>query len=187
VITNDGSFTLAASTSASASPGSEVISTISVLSTSGYSGTVTLTCTLTAGPANPTGDTPTCTIPSTAVTAGESVVATVTTVAPTSSALSRPARPGKALANSSSAALALVIFFFAPGRRRHSQAMLRILVLIIVLGGLTACGASFHLRSASAPNGSRGTASGTYSFKVTGTGDPAVTPAPTTTFSVTVN
>jgi hypothetical protein len=61
--------------------------------------------------------------------------------------------------------------------------MLSALALVLVLGGLSACGDFWQ-----APSGSSaaGTTAGSYVFTVTGTGTPAIT-AVTTTFTVTIN
>jgi ribose/xylose/arabinose/galactoside ABC-type transport system permease subunit len=53
-----------------------------------------------------------------------------------------------------------------------------VLALIVVLGGLSACGGK------STPSG---TTAGSYTFTVTGSGSPAEAPAPTTTFTLTIN
>jgi ribose/xylose/arabinose/galactoside ABC-type transport system permease subunit len=56
--------------------------------------------------------------------------------------------------------------------------MLGVLTLMVVLGGLSACGGK---------STSSGTTAGSYTFTVTGTGSPAETPVPTTTFTLTIN
>lgn len=80
--------------------------------------------------------------------------------------------------------LALLVFFGIPARRRSWRAMLGALLLIAALGGLSACGDFWQ-----APGGNTadGTTTGNYVFTVTGTGSPTVSPAVTTTFTVTVN
>ena len=64
--------------------------------------------------------------------------------------------------------------------------MLGLLVLMAALGGLTSCGGG----SSGGGGGGQsdpGTTAGTYTFTVYSTGNPPVTPAVTTTFTVTVN
>jgi hypothetical protein len=80
------------------------------------------------------------------------------------------------------AVLALLVFLGIPARRRSWRAMLSVLALMVALGSLTACG-SFYRSS----SGNAGTTAGNYVFTVTGTGNPSVTPVPTTTFTLTVN
>jgi hypothetical protein len=183
-------FTVSASTPTSISGGGTAKSIISVATSTGYSGTVALTCTLNAGgPTNQSGDAPTCSIPSTAVSMGGTATATVSTVAATTGAIQRPALPGRGLFGG--AVLALLLFAGIPARHRTWRSTLGALVLLIVLGGLAACGGVMSGTSGGGNGGGAtmnpGTASGSYTFTVTGTGDPAVTPAPTTTFTVTVN
>jgi ribose/xylose/arabinose/galactoside ABC-type transport system permease subunit len=77
-----------------------------------------------------------------------------------------------------SAVLALLFFFGIPARRRKWLSTMGVLALIVVLGGLSACGGK------STPSG---TTAGSYTFTVTGSGSPAEAPAPTTTFTLTIN
>ncbi len=84
------------------------------------------------------------------------------------------------------AVLALVVLLGIPARRRSWRAMLGVLVLMIALGSLAACGGG----GGSNNNGGTkdpGTASGAYTFTVTGTGSPAQSTGNTATFTVTVN
>jgi len=79
--------------------------------------------------------------------------------------------------------LAFLVFLGIPSRRRSWRSMLGAVALIVALGSLAGCGDFWQ-----APGGNTadGTTAGTYTFTVTGTGDPQVT-AVTTTFTVTVN
>jgi hypothetical protein len=66
--------------------------------------------------------------------------------------------------------------------------MLGMFALLMTLGSLAACGGgSSGSNKGGGGSSDPGTASGQYVFTVTGTGNPAVTPAPTKTFTVTVN
>jgi hypothetical protein len=60
------------------------------------------------------------------------------------------------------------------------------LVLMTALGGLVSCG-SGSSGSGGGGNTDPGTTAGTYTYTVQATGNPSVTPAVSTTFSVTVN
>jgi hypothetical protein len=82
------------------------------------------------------------------------------------------------------AVLALLIFFGIPARRRAWRSMAGAVVLLVALASLVGCGDFWE---APAGNTAGGTTAGTYTFTVTGTGDPAVSTAVTTTFVVTVN
>jgi len=88
----------------------------------------------------------------------------------------------------SGAVLALLVFFGIPARRRGWRAMLGGFVLLATLGSLAACGGGGGSSGGNNNGtGNPGTTAGSYTFTVTGTGNPAVTPAVTTTFNVTVN
>jgi hypothetical protein len=152
-----------------------------------YAGTVTLTCALTS----PTSlnDPPTCSITTgspvtlSSGTASGTATATVYTTAATSG-LAYPKLPGRNWTGAGGGAvLAFLVFLGIPARRRSWRSMLGILIVMVALGSLAACGGS----GGSTPPGNPGTSASTYTFTVTGTGNPAVTPAPTQTFTVTVN
>lgn len=181
-------FALAATTPSGVNPGSSASSTISLTSSTDYSGTVTLACALTGSPAGAT-DLPTCSaatgggsITVTGGTPGGTGTMTVNTTA-ASSSMNKPHIGGWAEAGSG-VVLALLVFFGIPARRRGWRAMLGVFVLILALGSLGACGGG---GGGGGGNGNPGTTAGLYTFTVTGTGSPAVSPAPTTTFTVTVN
>jgi subtilase family serine protease len=185
-------FALAATTPAAIAPGGTATSTVTVSSSTFYTGTVTLTCVLTS-PTSGT-DLPTCSVTSgspVTLTSGVptgtgTAIATVSTTA-ASAALLYPKLPGKSrglFGAGSGALLAMLLFLGIPARRRSWRSMLGILVLMAALGSLAACGGG---SSGGSTTSNPGTTAGTYTFTVRGTGNPTVTPAPTTTFTVTVN
>jgi len=180
-------FALSATSPAAIAPGSPATSTISVSTSTGYTGTVTLACSLTSGPSNQPGDAPACSVPGTPIFAGNTMNATVTTAAAaTTSALVRPESPrrNRGLAGGA-VALAMLILFGIPARRRSWRAMLGMVALLAALGMLAACNNKAGGGGGGTSN--PGTAAGAYTFTVTATGNPAVAPAPTATFTVTVN
>ncbi len=186
-------FTLSASTPTAVAPGSSATSTLTVSTATGYVGTVTLACALTSSPIGAT-DLPNCSFlnGSTVTLASGSMIgtptptATVTTTAVSSSGLNWPKLGnGKRWAGTGSGTvLALLVFLGIPARRRSWRAILGVLALMVALGSLTACD-SVTVRSSTQLNS--GTTAGNYTFTVTGTGNPAVTSTPTTTFTLTVN
>ena len=142
VTVTQSEFTLSASSPAAIStPGGTAASTITVNTNTGYTGTVTLSCALTG---YTQGDTylPTCSIPSTAVAVGKTATATVSTTASTSE-LVYPKVHGNGsgwMGAGGGAVLALLVFFGIPARRKSWRAMLGMFLLLVVLGGLAACG-----------------------------------------------
>ena len=159
-----------------------------------YTGTFTLnSCTLTSSSVTSPNAPPTCLVTGTITYASGtptgSGTATVSTTSAITSGLVRPALPGKGhgwLGAGGGAVLALLIFFGIPARRRSWRSMMGILVAMVALGVLSSCGGS-------GGGGGGGTttipghSAGTYTFTVSGTGNPAFTPTPTTTFTLTVN
>jgi hypothetical protein len=186
-------YAVSAAAAASVSPGGSTTSTVTISSATGYAGTVTVTCVLTNSPAG-ASNLPGCaaklgnatvTLSSTTTTGAATV--TVTTMAATTGALRLPGK-GKGLAGAGSAVLAILVLFGIPARRRAWRAMLGVLALMAALGSLAACGGGGGSSgSGSGGSGNAGTTAGTYTFTVTGVGSPALTPAPTATFTVTVN
>jgi len=167
-------------------PGGNVTAAIAVAAVAGYTGTVTFSstsCQLTSSAqVNSSADTPTCTAPSGSVAMGGSANFTVNTKAPSSAALIYPKVPGKGWAGGG-AVLALLLFLGMPARRRSWRSMLGLLLLMAVLSSLSACGGG---SSSSVSSGDPGTAAGSYTFTVTATGNPTVSPAPSVSFVVQV-
>lgn len=179
-------YSMSATTPASIPPGISASSTITVSSTTFYTGTVTLTCLLTSYPYGAiyapscTGGSNTVTL-SSGTTSGTATIS-VSTTAPVA-LLNSPTLPGSGWSGAGGGAvLAFLLFLGIPARRRSWRSMLVILLTMAALGSLAACGGS----GSTSNSGSPGTSAGTYTFTVTGTGNPTVTPAPTTTFTVTV-
>jgi Bacterial Ig-like domain (group 3) len=190
--TSSGTFTLAATAPSAVSPGTSATSTVTVTTTDSYTGTASLTCALTTSPSGAV-DLPACTLSPTTVALSSStpsgtVTATVTTTAATTTTtqLRSPRRSGRGSRAewAGGSVLALLVFFGIPARRRSWRAMLGALLLIAALGGLSACGDFWE---APGGNTANGTTTGNYVFTVTGSGSPTVSPAVTTTFTVTVN
>jgi subtilase family serine protease len=179
------------------SPGSTATSTITVAGTGGYTGSVTLTCTLqSGGPSNQSGDAPGCSITSgspvslSAGTTSGQATATVTTTAAVANLVYPKIGNGKGwLGAGSGAVLAVLVFFGIPARRRSWRSMLGILVAMIALGALSGCGGSSGGGGGGGGGGTTnpGTTAGTYTFTVTSSSTNPVTSAPGGTFTVSVN
>jgi subtilase family serine protease len=182
-------------TPAISSPGGSTTVGITVTAAGGYTGSVTFSsssCVLTAGPSYGTAYAPTCTPPSSSTAMGGTATFTVNTTAATSAALVSPHSGGQdrglfrgLFGAGGGATLALVLLLGIPARRRSWRSMLGVLVLMAALGSLAGCGGGGSAGSGS--SGTPGTTAGTYTFTVTATGNPAVTPSPEVTFSVVVN
>jgi hypothetical protein len=164
---------------------------VTVTGSGSYIGSVSLTCALTGYPSGATiGDLPTCTggqavtlNPASGTTA-VTVNFQVSTTAPTSSELVRP-KLGKGHGwAGGGAVLAFLVFLGIPARRRSWQSMLGVLVAMVALGSIAGC---VNARTDTAGPANSGTTAGSYTFTVTAIGNPSVTPAPTTTFTVIVN
>jgi subtilase family serine protease len=169
-----------------ASPGGSATATITVGAGNGFAGQVTFSCAQTGGPSNASQDTPECLYSNSPVAVGGTENFTIATEAVVSAQLAYPKPFGKGsgwAGAGGGALLAFLVFLGIPARRRSWRSMLGILVVMVALGGMSSCGGG----GGSTQQGDPGTAPGTYTYQVTGTGNPTVTPAPSTTFSVTVN
>jgi hypothetical protein len=170
------SFTIAG-TAVSLSPGATTgnNSTITVTSVDGFTGSVTLTAAVTSSPAG-AQDMPTFSFGSTSPVDLNGSVGTATltifTTAATGGALTYPVRRGPSWYTASGTGLVAFALLFGtgigiPARRRNWRTMLGILVVLVTLigiGGLLACGGN-----GSGGGGNSGTTPGTYTVTVTGT------------------
>jgi hypothetical protein len=200
VTVTESTFTLTPGTASpsSVTPGSSATVTVAVASTTGYNGTVTLSCAQTSTTASGSDGT-TCNGSGSSqvnlATCGSScsVTFTIGTTAPTAAALARPNLPDGGrkgwLGAGSGAVLALVVFFGIPARRRSWRSMLSVLVVLAAIGVMTSCGSSSGGGGGGGGGGQPdpGTTAGTYTYTVTASSNPSVTPTVTTTFTVTVN
>jgi hypothetical protein len=180
VMVTQSIYALAATTPAAIAPGGTATSTVTVSSSTGYSGTVTLSCALTTSPSGATDLPTTCSgVNTTQSVGGTGATFTVYTTAASSELVWPKLGNGKGWAGAGGGAvLAFLVFLGIPARRRSWRSMLGVLVVMAALGSLAGCGGG---------GGNSGTTAGSYIFTVTGSGIPSVTPAPTTTFTVTVN
>jgi hypothetical protein len=200
VTVTESTFSLApVVTPSTIAPGASASAAITVSSLDGYAGAVTLTCQQQSGPASAT-DAPSCFV--TSISAGVNlsssapsgtVTFSVSTTAPVTASLAYPnvypSQHGKGrgwAGAGGGAILALLVFLGIPARRRSWRSMLGALLLMAALGSLTACGGGGSSSSTPPPNTDPGTTPGNYVFLIQGTGNPSVTPAVSTTFTVTV-
>ena len=184
-------YTVAASTPAAISPGGSASSTVTVSTTTAYAGTVTLNCALTTSPTG-AANLPGCSLASggSTVTLNSATTSATATISITTTAgtarLERPAIGGWPKIGGG-AILAFLAFFGIPGLRRSRRALFGALVLLLAIGGITACGGGGGSTGGSGGVGSPGTTAGMYVFAITSSGSPSVTPAPNATISLTVN
>ncbi len=189
-------YSLSASSLGTINSGSSGSATITVSSSSSYTGSVTLGCALTASPSGAT-TLPTCTASTTPITLNSSLTSgtgtiSISTSTTTTASLRLPRSPlqrGPSSILLGGLALGFLALFGVPARRRSWQHLLGCLLLLAALvGGVASCGGgSSSSGSGGGGSGSGGVTSGSYTFTVTGTGNPAITPAPTTTVTVTIN
>jgi trimeric autotransporter adhesin len=190
------SFTLAGPTTqpSISSPGGTASSTVTISTSTNYTGGVTVSCTPTTSPTG-ADNSPTCLVADPSVNLGgatTSGTATVnfstiaTSAVPGSTANSGSVKPRWTKAGAATL-VALLVFFGIPARRRAWRAIVGVLVLIAAFGTLSACGGANGGGGGGGGGGSTGTTAGTYTFTVTATGMPAISSAPSTVITLTVN
>jgi hypothetical protein len=186
--TSTGTFALGSITSPAAiAPGATANATATVSSSSAYAGTVSLSCALTSSPSGAV-NLPSCSPSgaitlSTSATSGSATLAVSTVPATIESDAAKKSARNNLVGAGSGALLALLVFFGIPARRKAWRAMLGMVVLLITLGSLAACGGGSSGGTTTIP----GTTAGTYTFTVTATGSPAISTTQTQNFTVIVN
>ena len=168
-------------------PGSSTSATATFSAGNTYSGTMNLTCTLTA---SPTGaqSLPMCSLNPTSITiatggTASTVVTVNTTAASSSSALLSPGRQvWKAL--SGGGVLALALLFGVPSWRRR-KALMMVALFGIVVAGIIGCGGGGG-SSMTPPPTTPATTAGTYTFSVIGTDSSSTKITASTNLTVTV-
>jgi subtilase family serine protease len=154
-------------TSISATRGTPVTATVSVVGANGFAGTVTLGCKVT--PAN-LNDMPGCTLSPASVsisgTTPQTSTLTITTTAASSAAnrIRNLFWPG-----AGTATLAFVLFFAVPKRRHGAWLSLVGLIVLIVPIGIIGCGGKSTNSGSGGGVANSGTTPGTYTITVTGT------------------
>jgi hypothetical protein len=182
---NVGSFTLGSNpASLTLSPGATTgnTSAISLTPLGEFTGTVTLSCSV-SGPSGATD--PGCSLSQSSYTASGTVAQTAANLTISSTAPTTSLNQTRKLfwPSAGGAALALVLFFAVPRRRRNWLAMLGLLVLFVSVAGL-GCGGGGSSSSSGGGGGNSGTTAGAYTVTVTGTSG-SITQ--TTQVSVTIN
>jgi hypothetical protein len=156
-------------TAITATRGTAAASTITVTPSGGFTGSVALSCAVTASPAGAT-NTPTCSVSApSAITGTAAVTATLTinTTAPTTAKLDDPLN--RIFRLGGGVALAALLFFGLPVRRRSWKALLSFLVFAVLAGAAVGCGGGSS-PAPSTPTPVGGTTTGSYTVSVSGTG-----------------
>jgi subtilase family serine protease len=198
-------FTQGTVSPTSVTPGSSATITVTGNAVAGYTGIATLSCAQSSTTATG-GDGTTCNASNSGqinfATCGAScsVTFTIGTSPAVAAALDRPKLPGggnkgpsgrELLGAGSGAILALLVFFGIPARRRSWRSMLSILVALVAIGALASCSSGGSGGGGGGGGGGQndpGTTAGTYTYTVTTSSSPTVSPAvPPFTFTVTVN
>jgi hypothetical protein len=158
-------------------------STITITPSGGFTGSVTLSASVTSSPLG-AQDLPTLSFGTTSPvtitgTAAGTATLVVTTTAPTSAALAHPDHDGAPWLAAGGTLLAGLLFFCIPARRRDGWMMLGTVALWLTLtGGAVACGSG----GGGGGGGNPGTTPGAYNMLVTG-----VSGSETQTFNVEIN
>ncbi|MGA3162337.1 MAG: glycoside hydrolase domain-containing protein [Terracidiphilus sp.] len=171
-LSNNGSITISA-------PGSSGMSTISVTPSNGFTGVVTLSCSIAGSASIP----PTCSIPATVTITGttaSTATLTINTIAATQ-AVNLP-RSNYFPAGSGSILACLLLLGF-PRHGRSWRKLLGVLLLAASIGAIAGCGGG----GSTGGGGTGGTTLGTYTVTVIGVDQATGTVKSNTTLTATVN
>jgi len=158
-------FAVSGTAITNATPGTPATSTITVTPSGGFTGTVSLGCTVTSSPSG-AHDVPTCAVAAPAAITGSDAVTATLTVNSTASSLAGLQDPFRRLfALGGGTALAGLFFLLLPRRRRSLKALLLMIVALTLAGSATGCGS----KQSQTAVGDGGTTAGTYTVTVTGT------------------
>ena len=176
---------VAAPTPPAVSPGSSTTATVSFATSSTYSGTMNLTCALTASPSG-AKSLPTCSLNpgSITITSGSNAtsVLTIKTTAASNTALVRPSNRMAPWIGAGGTVLALALLFPLPAKRRKWLSRLSLLLVFAAVGAI-GCGGGGG-QSSTPPSATPATTAGNYAFTVTGTD--SANPKITASTSITV-
>jgi hypothetical protein len=182
------SFTLTNTAISITSPGTNGTSTITVTPSGGFTGSVALTCAVTASPSGAV-DMPTCSTTAPAAISGTGPVTATLTISttaastPATGALHNPLQ--RIFTFSGSGALAALLFFGLPIRRRGWKTLLSLLVFSVIAGAAIGCNGMTNTPGGSTTGTTNnGTTTGSYTVTVIGTSGSTTA---TTAVTVTVN
>ena len=159
-------------------------STVTVTPSGSYTGTVDLSCAVTASPAGAV-DIPTCSITNAVIASGAaSATATLTINSTASSALQYPAGSPFGWYTAGGTALACLAMFGIPARRRGWRGMLALLVFAGLVSFASGCGGG---SSSGGGGGSTGTTTGVYTLTISGHDSAVTSETASTTITVTID
>ena len=182
-------FVIAIPVPSSVAPGSSATVTATLTTGSTFSGTMDLTCTLTAFPTD-APSLPTCSLNPASVTIATggsgTTTFTVKTTAASSSAVLRPSRLNLQGLGGAGAALAGLLMLGIPSRRRRWTSMLFLLWIVVATGAI-GCSSVNTLPGLNNPTpDAPGTTAGGYTFTVTGSDSTNALISASTNVTVTV-
>ena len=140
-------------------PGQSGTGTITLAPTNGFTGAISLTCSVAAASS---GVTPSCSIPQTATISGTAAATAVLTVSTTASTSANELPLRRFFSAGGEVALGCLVLLAVPARRRSWRSMVALLV-VIVGAGVIGCGGT------SGTSTKVGTNPGNYTVTVTGT------------------
>jgi N-acetylneuraminic acid mutarotase len=156
-------------------------STIILTPLGGFTGAVNLSCAITPSAAS---DPATCSVPASVTITGASAQTTTLTVNTTAATMARNQNRTLIWTSVGGSAFAILLCVGVPSRRRKWLSMLGVLLLSIVsIGGMSACGGGGGNGGGGGGASNAGTTAGTYTVTITGTSD-ATTEIGTITLTV---
>ena len=173
------SFAMSTSPLTAIKAGNSSTSTITITPSGGFTGAVSLACSVTSSPSG-AQNAPTCTVDQSASVSGSQPATATLTIKTTAPSTTAHSQFPKLFAVGGETLAAAVLLFVFPVRRRKWQTLIGALVLVLLLNAISGCGGTSKPISKGGGDGTPGTTPGNYTITVTGTSGAA-------TASVAVN
>jgi hypothetical protein len=171
------SFAMSTSPLTSIKAGTSSTSTITITPSGGFTGAVSLACSVTSSPSGAVSA-PTCAVDQSASISGSQAATATLTIKTTAPSATAQSQFPKLFAVGGETLAAAVLLFVFPIRRRRWQSLVGALLLVFLLNAVTGCGGAS--KPIATGNGTPGTTPGNYTITVTGTSG-------TSTANATVN
>jgi hypothetical protein len=158
-----GAFAITASPTQAIAPGASTTSTITITPSGGFTGSVTLSCSITGSPSGAV-DLPTCSVTQPATISGAAAATSTLTINTTAASTASVHVLQRFFAVGGGATLALICFFGLPIRRRNWRTYFIMLLCLTIVAAATSCGG----KSVGTGSTNTGTTAGAYTITVTG-------------------
>lgn len=162
------SFAMSSSPITGIKAGTSSTSTITITPSGGFTGAVSLACSVTSSPSG-AQNVPTCTVDQSASISGSQAATATLTIKTTAPSTTAHSQLPQFFAIGGETLAATVLLFIFPIRRRRWQSLIGALVLVFLLNAVTGCGGTSKPVTGGGGSVTPGTTPGNYTITVAGT------------------